>query len=942
MQNGARPATSGDSRRGLRNWLRRPTHRGLAAAVLTAAVLLPLWMRFDRLYREYEEAGYREDVRRDAASEADNIAAAVNRRLSVLEGLYAFVQSQLGSRRFESDLQSFSAGIYAALPGMRAIEVMPNGVIKYVYPLEGNEAAVGLDLKADPREEIRADLARARHSGQHTITGPIELKQGGLGLIGRLAVFREDRFWGYVTVIVDVTSIVGEAAAGFHQVRFALRDVRGRVFYGDPAIFRQNPVIERALLPDGFWELAAVPVSGWASMPRVAVTIYRILGLSLVLTVCIVIYLATERQYRLARAVRAGEEQYRLVTESVPVLISSFDSAGRCRFANLAHESWFGVPAGDLVGKTIIEILGIDVARRIRERKDRLVARLHVSFDAEIAIANGVKRQVSATCVPQFSEDSAFDGFYLVATDITDRKHAETELRRSQTRLARAQSIAHVGSWELDLPTMVFQCSEEACEILDLAADDKGRIPSEQVVGRVAPRDRERVEAVITEALQTGAAVDLEHAVLRSDGSERIIRVQSETEFENGKAVRVSGTVQDVTEYRHLEAQLRQAQKMEAIGQLAGGVAHDFNNLLSVISGYTELALSKVPESDPIREHLLEIRTAGERAAALTRQLLAFSRRQRLQPRVLNVNSIVEELEKLLRRLIGENISLVTHLDPWIHPVIVDAGQMEQVVINLAVNARDAMPGGGTLTIETAELSVPDPAPENSPVGPGVYAVLRIIDTGVGIPADVQSRIFEPFFTTKEQGKGTGLGLSMVYGIIKQSGGEIAFDSTPGRGSTFSVFLPVTQRDEVVKEARPVPPAARGNETILLVEDEDAVRSLVTVLLRRFGYNVLTASHPDEAIHLMQEHGASVQLLLTDVIMPGMSGAEMAEELRRMRPGLKVLFMSGYIKNETVDRAMLATGVHFIQKPFNPETLSEAVRGALSAESAQARPRESA
>ncbi|HWR51236.1 MAG TPA: PAS domain S-box protein [Bryobacteraceae bacterium] len=924
----------------MRSWLRWPAHRGLLYAVLTAAILLPLWMRFDHLYRDSEEAVHRARIRRDASSQADSIAAAVNRRLTLLEGLYAFVQSQLGSQRFESDLRSFSAGMHAALPGMRAIEVIPDGVIKYVYPLEGNEAAVGLDLNSDPRGEIRADLERARDSGRHTVTGPLVLKQGGLGLIARRAVFREGRFWGYVTVILDVTPIIREAAPGSEQIRFALRDSRRRVFYGDPAIFSQHPVVERAPLPDGFWELAAVPVGGWSSATFTSVTIYRVLGLSLVLAICIVVYLGTERQYRLARAVRAGEEQYRLVTESVPVLISSFDNNGRCRFANLAHESWFGAPAGELVGKTVAEILGEDVARRIRERKDRLAERLQVSFDAEITTASGSKRQVSATCVPQVSEDSAFDGYYLVATDITDRKRAETELRRSQARLARAQSIAHIGSWELDLSTMQFQCSDEACRILDLPCDDKTRVPSEQVMDRVSPRDRDRVEAVIVKALQTGSAVDLEHAVARADGSERIIHLQSESEFENGKTVRVTGTVQDVTEYRHLEAQLRQAQKMEAIGQLAGGIAHDFNNLLSVISGYTELALTKVPESDLLREDLLEIRTAGERAAALTRQLLAFSRRQRLQPGVLNLNSIVEELEKLLCRLIGENISLVTRLDSTVHPVIVDAGQMEQVIVNLVVNARDAMPGGGTLTIETAELSVPDPAPENSPVGPGVYAVLRIIDTGTGIPPEVQPRIFEPFFTTKEQGKGTGLGLSMVYGIVKQSGGEVSFMSAPGHGSTFSVFLPVTKFDEPAPDVRPVTSAVRGTETILLVEDEDAVRSLVTVLLRRFGYKVLTASHPAEAIELMEQHTDSVHLLLTDVIMPGMSGAEMAEQLRRLRPDLKIVFMSGYIKNETVDRAILSTDVHFIQKPFSPDALAETIRAALTSETPQPDPRE--
>jgi PAS domain S-box-containing protein len=918
--------------------LRRPAWRALLFAALTATVLLPFWRLFDSRYQKAQQAEYRSQVREHASSHAAGIAAAVNRRLTLIDGLYAFVESQLASPGFESDLKSFSAGLYAAAPGIRAVEVIPGGVIRFVYPLAGNEGALGHDLNADPRSEVRTDLERARKTGGHSLTGPLELWQGGLGLVARRAVSRDGRFWGFVTIVLDIRSIIREATVGPQHISFAVRDGQGRVFHGDPAIFGLDPVLERAPLPDGFWQVAAVPIGGWAPLYRTAVLVYRVLSLSLVLAVCIVVYLITERQYRLSRAVRTGQEQYRLVTESVPVLISSFDNLGRCRFANNAHESWFGCARSELTGKNIGEILGDEVSRKVHDDPARLGGVKQVSFDAEIPVMNGATRQVHATCVPQYADDSAPDGFYLVATDITDRKQAELAVQRSEARLAHAQAIAHVGSWEVDLATMDFQCSDETCRILDLACGEKSRASKQEVLARVPVPDRERLDAALTAAAKSGAGVEMEHRVVRSDGTERSVRLLSQIEFDGGRPVRLVGTVQDLTEYRQLEAQLRQAQKMEAIGQLAGGVAHDFNNLLSVILGYSEMALDTIPAADPLREQIIEIRSAGERAAALTRQLLAFGRQQVLQPQILNLNSIIDELQKLLRRLIGENVALATNLDRSAGPVLVDAGQMEQVIVNLAVNARDAMPNGGTLTIETAEVLVPDPPPENSPVAAGRYAVLRICDTGTGIKPEIQPRIFEPFFTTKETGRGTGLGLSTVYGIVKQSGGEITFASAPGSGTVFSIYLPISARAAGERSAEPPMGAVRGTETVLLVEDDDAVRSFARLLLCEFGYNVLAASHAAEAIRIIGSHSGPVHLLLTDVIMPGMSGSEMAEQVQRLRPGIKVLFMSGYVRNETVDRTILASGLRFIQKPFTSDTLGHAIRAALDPDVPSARP----
>ncbi len=391
----------------------------------------------------------------------------------------------------------------------------------------------------------------------------------------------------------------------------------------------------------------------------------------------------------------------------------------------------------------------------------------------------------------------------------------------------------------------------------------------------------------------------------------------------------------DVSEKKLLEEQLRQAQKMEAIGQLAGGVAHDFNNLLTTILGYSDLVLSRISEAHPIREDLEEIRRAGERAASLTRQLLAFSRRQVLEPKVLDLNVLVRDLQKMLRRLIGEDVDLVTALGEAIGPVRADPGQIEQVVLNLAVNARDAMPRGGILTIETADVELDESyALEHAPVQSGSYVMLAVADTGTGMSAETKSHMFEPFFTTKGKGKGTGLGLATVYGIVKQSGGYIWVYSELGRGTTFKIYLPRIDgsAEEAKRRSAAVRPA-RGSETVLLVEDEEAVRALSRSILESYGYRVLEAEGPHAAMEMAQRHETPIQLILTDVVMPDMDGADLVSRLAPLHPEAKVLFMSGYTDDAVVRHGMITEGGHFLQKPFTPASLAAKVREVLDATS---------
>jgi len=395
----------------------------------------------------------------------------------------------------------------------------------------------------------------------------------------------------------------------------------------------------------------------------------------------------------------------------------------------------------------------------------------------------------------------------------------------------------------------------------------------------------------------------------------------------------------DVTDRKQLEEQLRQAQKMEAVGRLAGGIAHDFNNLLMVIQGYADLLLDRLPAGDPLRRNAEQIQMAGQRATSLTRQLLAFSRKQMLAPKILNVHSVVSDMEKILRRLIGEDIQLETSstADLWL--VKADRSQIEQVIMNLAVNARDAMPQGGRLTIETANVEFDSAFSHHSvALAPGKYVMLAVTDDGCGMDAKTQAHIFEPFFTTKEKGKGTGLGLATVYGIVKQSGGYVWVYSEPGRGTSFKIYLPKIEEQsfEPAKDRRPSPDGVvRGSETVLLVEDEEGVRQLAREYLESSGYTVIEAEDGHTAMELANMHTGPIHLLMTDVVMPGISGRELAERVEQMRPGIKVLYMSGYTDQAVVHQGILEDDAVLLQKPFTLATLAGKLREILSAEVVQ-------
>jgi two-component system cell cycle sensor histidine kinase/response regulator CckA len=508
----------------------------------------------------------------------------------------------------------------------------------------------------------------------------------------------------------------------------------------------------------------------------------------------------------------------------------------------------------------------------------------------------------------------------------------EEALEQHRAFLEKAQEIGHIGSWVAELDgSGRLGWSEESHRIFGVPIDQFGG-SSEAFFTFVHPDDRAAVRAASDAAAASGQPYDIEHRVVRPDGSVRWVHEKAGIQRDaQGRPLRMIGTVQDITDRRLLEDQLRQSQKMEAIGRLAGGIAHDMNNALTAIAGYAELALGEVASDHAARADIEEIRRAAERAGSVTRQLLAFSRKQLLEPRVFDLNETIAAISRLLSRLLGADVEIQTRLAGAILPVLGDPRQVEQAVINLAVNARDAMPGGGKLVLATALETVDESfARSHLPMPAGQYVVLRVSDSGHGMSRETLVRIFEPFFTTKDVGKGTGLGLSMVYGTLKQIGGFIFVESEITHGTTFRLYFP--QAAEPARAAGGAAPVRegerRGHETLLIAEDEPSVRNLVASALRHDGYRLLLAGSAEEALALADAHDGPIDLLLTDAMMPGKSGVELANLLAARRPGIPVIIMSGYTE-ETLAVPGLKAPIALLQKPFTPRELRRRIRDVL-------------
>jgi PAS domain S-box-containing protein len=641
--------------------------------------------------------------------------------------------------------------------------------------------------------------------------------------------------------------------------------------------------------------------------------------------------MAIERK-RAEEAVRTSEGQLKALLDSALDACVTMDETGRLTSWSAAAEAVFGWSASEAIGRSLAETI---IPRQHREGHARGLARfletgegpiLRQRIEITALHRDGREFPVELTVTPIRLGDHWLFGAFV--RDLTEEKHAEEALRRSEASYRGLVEHAAYGIYRATADGRFLMVNPALFTMLGFpSADDLLKMDASRDV-YVDPAARARI---LARCEQFGSAIE-EVAWRRRDGSVITVRL-------NGRPVRApDGTIEcfefivdDVTEQRALEERLRQTQKMEAVGRLAGGIAHDFNNLLTAILGSVDFLRRALGPEHPEHAETEEIQKAAVRAADLTRQLLAFSRQQVLAPKVLDVDALVTNLEKMLRRLIGEDVELRFMAKASRAAVLADPGQLEQVIVNLVVNARDAMPRGGKLTIETATVDLDAGyAWEHGTVEPGRYVMLAVTDTGVGIDRAAQARLFEPFFTTKEFGKGTGLGLATVYGIVKQSGGYIWVYSEPGQGATFKVYLPrVEPAGEPVAAPQPPAGALGGTETILLAEDEAAVRNLARRVLEKHGYKLLLAATGRDGVQVAEQHAAPIDLLVTDVVMPEMGGRELAQRLTALQPGLKVLYLSGYTDDAIVHHGVLDAGVAFLQKPFKPDDLVRKIRAVL-------------
>ena len=603
--------------------------------------------------------------------------------------------------------------------------------------------------------------------------------------------------------------------------------------------------------------------------------------------------------------------------------IISWDLDGIVTTWNLGATRLYGYAAEEMIGRSIGRLLPEDMPADFESMISRIRNGEHFErFQTVRRRKDGSLVHISLSLSPMRDASGTIVGASGVGRDVSARVAAEEKLRRTLERLQAVVSHMPIVLWTLDREGIVTLSEGSLLPKLGLKAGE--------LVG-VSALDMFRDNKEIYDRMRDAVAGQPQHFTLPYAG------VTVETWYvpikdDEGRVQGTIGMGLDITERVQLEAQFRQAQKMEAVGRLAGGIAHDFNNLLTAILGYAELALEHLPAESDLAADIDQIRRAGMSASSLTRQLLAFSRRQMLKPEVICINDVVSGTETLLRRLIGEHIELATRLDPNVAHVSADPSQIEQVIVNLAVNARDAMPEGGRLTIETGNVHL-DAAFAAAHMGArtGPHVTMTVSDTGIGMDEATQAQIFEPFFTTKEKTKGTGLGLATVYGVVKQSGGFIWVDSAPGLGATFTTYLPVV---DAPLDAHADVPGSKltheaGNETILLVEDQDDVRRVASAILRHGGYSVIEAGHPHAALAIVRDATARFDLLLTDVVMPDMSGRELAKLAAGDRADLKVLYMSGYAEDAIVEHGVIAPGLAFVPKPFTPKALLRAVRAAL-------------
>ena len=860
-------------------------------------------------------------------------------------------------------------------------QVPPMSVVRILFDTTGVFYAIALFLDKD-KDSPRFDVETLLDSVQIAIVFfsaffglyYVQLLSGGSNA-------RTDAFMTWSFQVINVSLVVLAAIA-----TASVKTKRLRTLYGGlAAILTLNAVL--AGITDYVQSVDSVPTGTWYDLgwtiPFLACALWAaswqeqvdtaqeaaaarrkslgalafrnvMLGVAPLIVLSVVAQLGTEWRRMglgllgisvLCYAARLAVSQYRearsteMVRRDTVAMNSAMDgmaivsAEGKYTYVNAAYAQMMGYEsARSMVGQYWMEMHAAQdvkpVEREIREglaRDGKWFGPVTIRHSGKV-----VPTEISITVLSD-------GGVVTIGRDVSDRQRAERSRQEAETKyrtlIEQVAAISYIA--ELGMEGQWLYVSPQVETMFGFTADE-WLAESRDWVKHIHPEDRKVVE-VAEEASKRGERFQAEYRIIRKDG--RIIWVSDTAAVVPGSDSHplMEGIIVDITDKKQLEGQLQQSRRMEAVGRLAGGIAHDFNNLLTIIKGYTELALMRAKGLPELRSDIERIEDASERAAGLVRQLLAFSRRQVMQPKVLDLNSIVVGLDKLLRRLMDEDIEMVTVANQTVGAIKADPGQIEQVIMNLVVNARDAMPDGGRLTVETSNAELDSMyARDHASVKPGRYVMLAVSDTGVGMSAETVAHIFEPFYTTKESGRGTGLGLSTAYGIVKQSGGYIWVYSELNHGTTFKVYLPrVEEAVELTRDTKSTPPPIRersGKETILLVEDEPELRELTRTVLTARGYKVIEAVNAEDAERLANEsysRGAKIHLLLTDVIMPGVSGRELAKRVLARQPSVRVLYVSGYTYNVIAQNGTLERGVAFLQKPFSPSGLVEKVREVL-------------
>jgi len=879
------------------------------------------------------EQQLRDEARMAAGEASRHLRSWLDARLATLAHLVRTAEEQ-GARPPEDFLAQAEA-LWRLFSGLQAINwVDAGGVIRHVVPEEGNRPALGADLSSHPDADVRETLARAAREGRPARTGMLDFLQGGRGFAVYWPVLRPDGgLRGFVNGVFRVDRLVEESELGRELLGrhdLWLREVGGGPVWhsrrGDPppgaeAARVTLPVVDRA------WRLTLAPSPATlAARPRSALWLWLGGGFAALWVAWLL-----HRNALRAETLRRSEQALRHVIDAVPHRISVSDARGRILFANRALASALGRAPDELPGAERAALQPVpDEARAVARRGERVLESGRPVWEGEerLTAASGEVEIVDTACIPFADPRTGERAVLEVSVDVSARHRAES-LRAT---LAAAMDQAGEALVVLDLSGRILSANRAFVEMMGRPGRDvRGlRMSSFATEGT----DDRRLLREMRDTLAAGRTWRGRYHTAWPDGS-RFVRdaTVGPVRDASGRVTHFIGVLRDVSREQRLEEALRQSQKMEAVGRLAGGVAHDFNNLLTVIGGYAEALREELAEGGTPHQAASTIEQAAARAAELTRQLLAFSRSQALEPRRVDLNEVVRGLHRMLERLIEEDVEVDTRLEAGLAWVDADPVQLEQAIVNLCVNARDAMPGGGLLTIATSGLVCPQGDPSTRPaLRPGRYVVVSVTDTGHGMDAATQERIFDPFFTTKEVGQGTGLGLSSVYGLAEQSGGAVAVESRPGKGATLSIFLPATGVGERARPEAEPGAAARphgGEETVLVVEDELAIRNLMCRTLESAGYRVLQAADGREALAVRAAFDGSVDLLLSDVVMPGLGGPELRRALAEREPGLRALFVSGYARDRGAGAPRLSADDALLEKPFRPGELLERVRAAL-------------